>query len=148
MYELLGSPTEFGEDDINQWEGSDGTINVIRKFCSFTSGRARQQIRDVITYVSDAIARGEQDIDAGFKEGAGRSGRKCILSRQDNEIISTTLNAGLGIEMTWEIINQKRTAEGKQTVDESTVRRAAHTFFGGVCHNRPLKKTGSKDRKR
>ena len=148
LFELLGSPLEFNELQDNQWEGPTGIINTIKTFCGFTSWRSREQIRNVMEYVSNATINGENDVDAGIKVGATRSGRKQKLSHEDNVLVAKSLSAGLGVEMTWEILNQKRLKNGSSTVDEITVRRAAHNYFSGVCHNRPLCKTGSKDKNR
>ena len=143
-YELIGSPVEFNDEDETQWDGPDGIINLIREFCGFSSGRARTQIRSVLTFVSKCINNGDVDIDAGVKVGATNSGRHAKLTREENELLAKTLSAGFGIDMTTEIVNQHRIKAGKSSVDESTIRRSAHKVFNGVCHNRPMRKTGSK----
>ena len=148
LIELLGSPDPSDDSGENQWEGDRGVINTIRDFCAFKSTNSRGQIRDVITYVWRSQQQGVQDIDARFKSGAYRSVRKRLLTREDDELVVKTLDVSLGVEMDWEILNHKRVKEGRLKVDETTVRRSAHSAFGGSCHKRPLRKTGSTDKER
>ena len=53
LFELFGSSDTSDDSDSgeNQWEGDHGVINTIHHFCTFTSTKYREQIRDDITYV-------------------------------------------------------------------------------------------------
>ena len=88
-----------------------------------------------------------QDIDAGFKSGEHYSDRKRLLTREDDELVTKTLDSGLGVGMDWEILNHKRVNEGRSKVDETTVHRSDHIEFGDSCHNRPLNKQDQRTRK-
>ena len=57
--------------------------------------------------------------------------------------MAKALHFGFGIEMATTIVNHNRGVGAE--VCPSTVRRSAHKAFGGKCHNRVTKKTGSKD---
>ena len=50
-YQMMGSPPEYDGEEVDQWNGPDGVINIIRETCSLTSARSRAQIRSVITFV-------------------------------------------------------------------------------------------------
>ena len=62
-----------------------------------------------------------------------------------DKVVARSLNKGFGMQLTAAIVNSKATNAGTPKVHISTVRRSAHSAFKGSCHNRPLKKTGSKD---
>ena len=53
------------------------------------------------------------------------------------------MQRGYGLEMTHSIISQKL---APRKVSMETVRRSAKRAYGGWCHNRGTKKTGSKDK--
>ncbi len=78
-FELMGCPAQIDDFGDDQWQGPNGVVNTILRFCGFTSGRAKTQIVDVLTYVSECVANGEP-FDAGLKRGASRSGRTKVLS--------------------------------------------------------------------
>ena len=64
-YEILGCPPEMYPNGVSRWEGKSGIISVIREYLGLESDRARDQIRDVLRYVSEQRAEGDGEIDAG-----------------------------------------------------------------------------------
>ena len=147
-FELLGSPDRIGQGGEDQWSGHDGIINVIRDFIGLKSHRAREQILSVITYVTKCQDAGEQVIDAGKKAGAKNSDRHSKLNDGEHRAVAKCLRDGFGTQMTRAIVNKAReNREGHvaSKVSISTILRSAKNKFGGSCHNRRTKKTGSKD---
>ena len=147
-FELLGSPEEFDDQGINQWQGQGGVVNLIRDYIGLTSHRARSQILDVMHYVTQCNGQGQDACDAGKKINACKSGRRCTLEDKDHRRVANLLREGFGTQMTRAIINKTREQEtGASPVSKSTIRRSAKNAFGGECRNRGKKKTGSKDPK-
>ena len=142
-YEMLGRPPEFLPGGDPCWDGADGIINKIRDILNLHNSRSRAQIRRVLTLVRDAFEEGNINIDAGVKLNAKNSGRKRKLNEDQDRVVAKALHFGFGIEMATTIVNHKRGVGAE--VCPSTVRRSAHKAFGGTCHNRATKKTGSKD---
>ena len=150
-YELLDTPPEWttpatGEDPINQWEGKDGVIQLIAEYLMWKpTWRTRQEIKCVLDFVRQKLDSGEKlhDIDAGPKFGAHRSGRHRKISPALDETVARCLQRGLGLQLTYSIVNQKLSPV---EVSMETVRRSAKRAYSGICKNRGTKKTGSKDK--
>ena len=142
-YEMMGSPPEFYPNETPCWEGKHGVINKIRSLLGLNNCRSRERIRNVLVYVRDQLQTGNGDVDAGIKLNASNSGRKRKLDDVSDRIVSKSLRMGFGLEMTTAIVNQKLGAGNE--ISLSTVRRSAKSVFGGKCHNRANKKTGSRD---
>ena len=142
-FEMMGRPPEVYPNDEPCWDGKNGTINQIHDILGLHNSRSRQQIRRVLKYVTDEFNKGNADVDAGVKLAAHFSGRKRKLSDEMDRCVGKSLSMGFGLEMTTSIVNHKL-GDGKE-VCLSTVRNSAKTAFGGKCHNRANKKTGSRD---
>lgn len=145
MYEALGAPDEINAFGDNVWEGKHGIINQIRQLCwmNSKSWRVRSVVRNVIEHVRAQMDAGIEHIDAGERLHGSNSGRHRKLTESEDRLVARALNKGMGIQMTHAIVNHNRAADNK--VSFSTVWRSASRGFGGSCHNRPTKKTGSKD---
>ena len=63
----------------------------------------------------------------------------------DHKLIAKSLDRGLGLQLTHSLVNHHRAKNELEKVTYQTVWRSARSFYGGICHNRPNKKTGSKD---
>ena len=140
---MMGTPPEIYPDGTDCWDGKNGVINQIRTLLGLHNCRSRARVRKVLTYVRDQFDIGNVDVDAGVKLNASNSGRKRKLDDEMDRCIGKSLQFGFGLEMTTSIVNQKL-GEGNE-VCLSTVRASAKTAFGGRCHNRANKKTGSRD---
>ena len=151
-YELLGTPPEWvtpegGIEPINQWDGKRGVIRIISDYLLWQqTWRTRQQIKSVLQFVQTELNSGRDlgDIDCGRKLGAHRSGRKRKLTPDQEALVAKCLQRDYGLEMTHSIISQKITPA---TISTEAVRQSAKRVFGGKCHNRATKKTGSRDKK-
>ena len=150
-YELLGTPPEWvtpqgGGERVNQWDGKSGIIRLISDYLLWSSTwRTREQIKRVLQDVQTKLDAGHDlsDIDCGPKAGAHRSGRKRKLTPEQETLVAKCLQRDYGLEMTHQIICQKI---APATVSIETVRQSAKRVYGGKCHNRATKKTGSKDK--
>ena len=69
----------------------------------------RQTIRKVLEYVRSQLDDGADlnEIDAGPKRGAHRSGHKRKMTREMDVMAAKCLQRGYGLEMTTAIISQK-----------------------------------------
>ena len=143
-FELLGSPGEFDDQGLNQWQGATGVVNLIRDYIGFTSHRARTQILDVIRFVTRCHDDGITVFDAGIKVNANKSGRRSKLDDSASRVVARCLREGMGLQLTRAIVNKDCT-NAADKVSLSAVRRSAKTAFEGECRNRGTKKTGSKD---
>lgn len=143
FYEMMGTPPEFYPDETPCWDGKHGVINQIRNILGLYNCRSRARIRKVLMYVRDQMVIGNVDVDAGVKLHATNSGRKRKLDDVMDRCVGKSLTMGFGLEMTTAIINHK--IAGADEVCLSTVRASVKKAFGGRCHNRANKKTGSRD---
>ena len=149
-FELLGSPAEFNDQGEDQWHGRDGVIENIIKYFDFRSHRIKDQILQVIRYVTRCTNEGKTYIDAGVKINACNSGRSPLLRDVDNRRVAKCLREGFGLQMTRAIVNRRRETDAEVNNEDakvsiSTIRRSAKNVFNGVCRNRRTKKTGNKD---
>ena len=142
-YEMMGTPPEFYPNEEPCWEGKQGVISQIRDMLGLHNTRSRKQIRNVLTYVYEQFNNGNVDVDAGVKLNASNSGRKRKLNVEMDRVVAKSLTFGFGLEMTTAIVNHK--VGDAHKVCLSTVRNSAKRAFGGKCHNRANKKTGSRD---
>ena len=143
VYEMMGCPPEFFPDMTPCWDGKYGVINKIRGLLGLHNSRSRLRIRSVLEFIQECLDQGLSEFDAGVKRHGHNSGRKHKLTEEDNRTVAKCLRLDLGLEMTHTIVNHKRGDDNE--VSLSTIRRSAHTAFGGKCHNRATKKTGSRD---
>ena len=65
IFEMMGCPPEHFPDGTKCWDGPDGIINKIRDLLGLRNTRARQQIRNVLSYIQDCMDQGISDFDAG-----------------------------------------------------------------------------------
>ena len=147
VFQMLGSPAEFDEHDQSRWEGNSGVINTIRDYLFLGRGwRRRRTIRRVLEYVRSEIDSGVdvKDIDV-VNMRKKSTGRPRKLNDTLDRVVAKSLSKGFGMQLTASVVNKKADLMGTEKVHISSVYRSARKVFGGSCHNRPLKKTGSKD---